>query len=224
MKVLAISGSMRGKKSLCNKVINAVLDNHYWDEWEKKIRTIDTMNISMCQGCCSCFASGKCPIEDDMSNLKGDIIDSDVIIVASPVFLHQISGCLKNLIDRIAYWTHTFELLNKRVILCAATATTGCEYVLSYLKKAFSAMGAYIIYEIAADVYMENEDLEQICEQVIQKMKESYMSEEISATFYQEQLFQSLKALYMQQNSYESEIWRKRGYFLCDNFVELQNR
>lgn len=224
MKVLAISGSMRGSKSLCNKIINTLLENDYWNEWEKNIITMDTANISMCQGCCCCFASGKCSIEDDMNTIKEKIQDSDVIIVASPVFLHQISGSLKNLIDRISYWTHIFELLNKRVILCAATATTGCEYVLSYLKKAFSAMGAYIVYEIEAYADMGNEELNQTCEQAIQKLKESYISKEIKVSFYQEQLFQSLKEIYMQQKCYEMEIWEKRGYFLCKNFEELQNR
>lgn len=224
MKVLAISGSMRRDKSLSNKVIYSLLKDKYWESWEKKVISMDKLNIFMCQGCCSCFASGKCLLKDDMNMVKEEIISSDVIIISSPVFLHHVPGSLKNLIDRISYWTHIFELLNKRVILCAATATTGCDYVLAYLKKAFSAMGAYIVEEIKADIHTNEEDLCKISENVIEKLQHSYLEKSINVSFYQEQLFQSLKEIYMQKNSHESNIWKCRGYFLCENFAELQNR
>ena len=58
MKVLAISGSMRRDKSLSNKVIFSLLKDKYWENWEKKVISMDELNILMCQGCCSCFASG----------------------------------------------------------------------------------------------------------------------------------------------------------------------
>lgn len=47
-----------------------------------------------------------CPLRDDVSEIKKKIDDADIIILASPVYVEDVSGLLKNWIDRMAFVCH----------------------------------------------------------------------------------------------------------------------
>ena len=59
---------------------------------------ITNLNINFCKGCSSCFKNGTCKMNDDINMLKEKLLASDIIIISSPVFMNQITGCLKNIL------------------------------------------------------------------------------------------------------------------------------
>lgn len=59
------------------------------------------MNIKPCQGCFVCRKTGHCVMQDDFQNLFKHIVDADVVIFGSPVYIGQISAQMKLLWDRL---------------------------------------------------------------------------------------------------------------------------
>ncbi len=76
----------------------------------EKIRVAEK-NIGYCRACYACKNSGKCVIVDDMAEILQKMIDSDVLVLASPVYFYSVDAQLKALIDRtVARW---LEVKNK---------------------------------------------------------------------------------------------------------------
>lgn len=70
------------------------------------IRLLD-LDLKPCLGCLACFlslingGSGKCPVKDDFHLLDEQIMQSDGIILGSPVFVLAPHGLIKDLSDRL---------------------------------------------------------------------------------------------------------------------------
>ena len=57
-------------------------------------------NICFCTGCVSCFESGQCVQNDDVHMIISDLIESSLVIVASPSYWGDVTGQMKVFIDR----------------------------------------------------------------------------------------------------------------------------
>lgn len=104
-KVLILSGSPRkdgNSDVLCDEFAKGAREA---GNEVKKIR-ISEKKINYCTGCYYCQKSnGECAIKDDMAEILDDILSSDVIVLASPVYFYSIDAQLKTVIDRIvAKW------------------------------------------------------------------------------------------------------------------------
>ncbi len=104
-KVLILSGSPRkGGNSdiLCDEFMRGALESG--NEVEK-IR-VSEKKIAPCSACYFCKDSGgKCVHKDDMAQVLQKMIDTDVLVLASPVYFYSIDAQLKALIDRtVARW------------------------------------------------------------------------------------------------------------------------
>ena len=63
-------------------------------------------NISYCEGCYACSELNRCYKEDGMNELAKKLVESDVILFATPVYFYSMSGQLKVFIDRLVpYYT-----------------------------------------------------------------------------------------------------------------------
>lgn len=109
-KVLIISGSPRkdgNSDILCNEFMRGATESGNDVE---KIRVAEK-RIGFCAGCYACRNTGICAIKDDMAEVMQKLIDTDVIVLASPVYFYSIDAQLKALIDRtVCRWT---EVKNK---------------------------------------------------------------------------------------------------------------
>lgn len=61
---------------------------------------IPGLNISGCQGCRYCKDHKTCRINDDMQELYEKIIKADAVILGSPVYFAEMTGQIKQFIDR----------------------------------------------------------------------------------------------------------------------------
>ena len=59
--------------------------------------------IKYCKGCHSCWTEtpGQCVIHDDMAEVLTRVAGADVIVLASPLYLNNVSGTLKVFMDRL---------------------------------------------------------------------------------------------------------------------------
>lgn len=109
-KVLILSGSPRKNGNsdiLCNEFMRGAIESGNQVE---KIRVAEK-KVGYCMGCYACKDTGVCVIKDDMQEILQKIIDTDVLVLASPVYFYSIDAQLKAVIDRtVARW---LEVKNK---------------------------------------------------------------------------------------------------------------
>ncbi|MEW6410467.1 MAG: flavodoxin family protein [Nitrospirota bacterium] len=72
---------------------------------------VSELNISPCRSCNKCLKTGECVIKDDMQILYRKFMDTDRIIVASPIYFQGVTAQIKALIDRCqALWSRRYIL------------------------------------------------------------------------------------------------------------------
>ena len=64
---------------------------------------LDRMNIHGCKGCFGGHSSRECPCvqKDDMDQIYPAVKDSEVIVLASPLYYWNLSGQLRTAVDRL---------------------------------------------------------------------------------------------------------------------------
>lgn len=225
INIMVYIGSMRGKASTEYKAIMKFLISTKWGNAAYEIVTADQVNIKTCLGCCNCFNLGICPLEgkDDMLQLKYKLLNADIIIISSPVYLHHLSGATKTFLDRISNWAHTFQLIGKRVIVCSATSTTGNEYVISYLKKAMTSFGCFVAGELTMSLMKSEDEFTKNFEEISNSLCNSFKyPTACKATYFQQQLYYSLKKVYLQNSEvFEAIYWKKHNLFNYFSFDDL---
>lgn len=104
-KVLILSGSPRkGGNSdyLCDKFMEGAIEAGH--EVEKIF--VSEKKIGYCRACYACQKTHKCIIKDDMKEILDKIIDTDVLVLASPVYFYSINAQIKTVLDRtLPRWT-----------------------------------------------------------------------------------------------------------------------
>lgn len=99
MKVLVLSGNTKMNGN------TMMLTNRFTDGVKScggEVEFIDTtrLNIKPCTGCLYCEKKGECIIKDEMNEVYNRIIESDIIVLSSPVYFASVSAQLKTVVDR----------------------------------------------------------------------------------------------------------------------------
>ncbi len=151
MKILVIQGSHRknGNTTHIAEIITdkmAKLAAKADVPFEIKTIFLGHMNIGLCQGCRTCFDRGAehCPLKDDVQLIRDMIHRADGVIAASPVYVDNASGIIKNWIDRMAYVCHRPEFAGKPVYLLATTGGSSCFSTLNTMSGAFLTWGFHL--------------------------------------------------------------------------------
>jgi multimeric flavodoxin WrbA len=114
MRILILNGSPRPKgntklmiQAFCKGLETA---GHEYDVYD-----VCRMNIHGCLACEYCHNKGEgtCVQKDDMHQIYAELKDTEMLVLASPIYYHGISGQLKCAIDRFysALYTKAPECL-----------------------------------------------------------------------------------------------------------------
>jgi multimeric flavodoxin WrbA len=71
------------------------------------------LHISGCIGCCKCLKESICNFQDDMTFLRDAIVKSRVLIFASPLYFCEVTGLMKNFLDRLYFF---YQPVNKHLV------------------------------------------------------------------------------------------------------------
>jgi multimeric flavodoxin WrbA len=148
MKVLMINGSNRrnGNTHRILELLETDLTAEPLAGQTVEVERLDLgrQQIKTCTGCRSCFDKGeeRCPLKDDLLSTLAQMQAADLVVVASPVYVSDVSGLLKNWIDRLAFLCHRPALGGKPVYLIATTGSSPAHSTIRTMQGAFITWGA----------------------------------------------------------------------------------
>jgi multimeric flavodoxin WrbA len=100
MKVVGFIGSPR-KSGNTAALVGEVLRGARDGGAETTAYNINQLNIRGCQACYKCQTlDGRCVQKDEMAKLYDEINSADAIVIGTPVYMAQVTGQTKTLIDR----------------------------------------------------------------------------------------------------------------------------
>jgi len=97
MKIVGLNGSPRkngNTKFLLKKAVDASKIKN------NKIINLVDYKILPCNACGKCWETKKCSIDDDLEKILNELVDSDAIILGSPVYYGTVTPEMKAFIDR----------------------------------------------------------------------------------------------------------------------------
>lgn len=109
-KVLGLMGSPR-RECHTDELLEACLTGTRSAGATTEKLYIDSLAISPCSSCYACARLGHCVVDDDMQVVYSQLAESDIILLASPLYFFGISAQLKALIDRgQVFWSRQNKL------------------------------------------------------------------------------------------------------------------
>ena len=111
-KIVGISGSPRNKNT--NFMLKTVLDATGCDY---ELILLKDKKINPCRGCGGCYHTHKCIVKDDMQEIRKKLEKADAIVLGSPTYFANVTGLMKNFIDRCLPLYLSEKLKDKKVAL-----------------------------------------------------------------------------------------------------------
>ena len=99
MKVLIFNGSPRNNGTTAT-VLHRIETELKKGDVEVDFYDLGNIEMSHCTGCCSCYRTGACCLSDDAEILSQKISEADGIVLGSPTYASNVSGLMKDFIDR----------------------------------------------------------------------------------------------------------------------------
>ena len=99
MKTVIINASPR-KDGATARVLNEFAGQLTCESMDITMFHLSDMKMDFCKGCCSCYKTGQCFINDGAEALSQAIAKADGLIIGTPCYASGISGQLKTFIDR----------------------------------------------------------------------------------------------------------------------------
>ena len=183
-----------------------------------------TKKINSCVGCQNCFTHGICTIRDDIESLEVQMEKSQIIVFASPVYMHNVSGAMKDFIDRIAHWSHYFRLRGKLGISLNTSTSNGNSFVAEYLNKVLSSLGCCVASNISiTSSGLTSKSMESIISVNARKVVQIISRKTYPITSEQEILFQNYCKFYREKNltPYEMDYWSTHHLSSYASFNEM---
>ena len=180
--------------------------------------------LRMCKGCCTCFNRHYCPLDslDHMDIIKEKMLNADFLIFGSPVYMHSVSGCMKNFFDRISYWSHLMPLRGKNCMLISSADSNGGNLTTNYMEKITSYLGCPAV--VRANIFGVNgyDDgkkkihADTLVECIDHPIKSNAQIEKIYLAL--NMVMNSRVAL---EGNVEYEYWKKNGMLNAESFESL---
>lgn len=230
-----INGSPKGHNSMTKKIISKALNSISSDkEIETTFIDLASLKINMCIGCLKCFESGKCShdLNDDMRQIKRDMLGADLIIFASPIYAGNVTGIMKTFLDRLAYWMHLMCLCGKPVVIVTNSCGNGIYFIDMYLRSMIAFLGGNLLRMEHFTIYTEeefneivtSEQFEGLAAEIVHAIESPVLDCETRAYADLQMVFKSMqKNIRVHESSqiFEFMYWKKNGLLDMETFQDV---
>jgi multimeric flavodoxin WrbA len=104
MKVVAVLGSPR-MDSNSAKLVEAVIQSLPATNLSVQKFVLNELKIRGCQGCFSCKGKTEfCVLKDELTLVLSACVETDLLILASPIYIGEVTAQMKIFIDRTFSW------------------------------------------------------------------------------------------------------------------------
>jgi multimeric flavodoxin WrbA len=103
VKITIFNGSPRAENGNTHVMVEAFMKGAVQAGAEVENVFLLKKEINHCRGCFSCWLKtpGECVIKDDMAELLEKFVNSDIVVFATPLYIDNVTGIMKNFMDRI---------------------------------------------------------------------------------------------------------------------------
>ena len=229
MRIAIIYGNQRkGSTYNCVKIIKNKMQECGAVEFIEFYLPRDMSNF--CLGCFNCFYKGEqsCSHYESINPIVKTIIDSDAIILTSPVYGLNVSGGMKAFIDHLCYlWMPhrpNEEMFSKIGLIISTTAGMGTKATIKTMKKALDFMGVKRILSQGFNVYAASwEKIELKKKDKIEKNLNRLAVRFFNTVQKKDKIFYriSTKVLFylmrkmisgFEDGNYDKEYWKQKGW------------
>jgi multimeric flavodoxin WrbA len=139
MQVLGISGSMR-KEGNTSRLVNIILTQCEDQGLTTEFISLADKKILPCIGCEKCKKEHECSItDDDWEDVASRMLDCEVLVIGSPTYYYDVSGQLKNFIDRTYSYYHDRRLAGRKAVAVSVEADKGGSRAIQTIEGFLSA-------------------------------------------------------------------------------------
>jgi len=229
MKILAVISSYR-KNGNTEKIVSLLKEELILLSEKSDIKiNFDTVhlaqrNIQVCRGCRICFDKGEnfCPLKDDLLEIKQKISETDVLVLASPVYVEDVNGIMKNWIDRMAFICHRPEFFGKFSYSLSTSGVGSTNHTLMTLNSALRVWGLSVIGQrsFITGALMDKEEIVKLYKDKIfstaKRILKYYQTAKNSCpTFFSLMVFK-IQQLYYKREQDKTSIdyiyWKSKGW------------
>ena len=113
MKILVLNGSPNQNGST-RLLIDSFTRGA--EEAGHRVSVLDTahMNVRPCTGCIACGYDGPCVQKDDMEQIRKAVMESDMLVFATPLYFFGFSAQLKAVLDRFCAFSSRVNMRNMK--------------------------------------------------------------------------------------------------------------
>lgn len=219
------SFTLKAIKIIKEKFINM----HYFSEIN--IIFLEKYLLEYCNGCSRCFYNGYCPIDesDDMRYIRNEINIADVLIIATPIYMLNIPGKLKSLIDRLTYHTHLMDFAGIIGFNILTASETGFLEVNQYLETFETELGikvlnSYSIKDRTYDVNYLKENCYKIADSIMRLIDKNkdFSNDKLETSFNIKKRWYLLNYEHLKSECLnEIKYWNQNWIRECINFNEF---
>ncbi|UOO38159.1 NAD(P)H-dependent oxidoreductase [Oscillospiraceae bacterium CM] len=230
MKIVAILSSFRNEGntkqilSLLQKHVCASQDRHGMP-CDFEIISLASANLSFCRGCRLCFDKGEtsCPLHDGFFSVYQSLQNADAVILASPVYVEDVSAAMKNFIDRMAFNCHRPAFAGKPALIVATSGMGSSNHAVRSMIFALSSWGFQVVgkrkFRMGAlmDPAAMPPAFDDAARRLISKLMRAISRQEIlKPSFYALLVFKVQQKCFQNdlryRNTYDHDYWARTGW------------
>lgn len=216
MKILAICGSPRGKKSQTKVLAGEVLKAAQAQGADVEMVDLSEARIEFCRACEACHQKPGCVLHDDANTILAKMVKADGLVLASPIYLNQVTAQLKAVLDRSSHFVHCMRLIGKYLAVVTTSGGGGGAPVQAYLKHYANTVGAQCVGGVDAKSPLKPADIAAAAALgkalvVAMQAKQQYPGQ-IKSMESQKQYFRKLITLRKDEWPYEYQFWRDQDW------------
>ena len=216
MKIVAICGSPRGGKSQTRVLTEAVLSTAQEKGAEILFLDVGRAQISGCTACEACHQGPDCALQDDVADIQRHMLEADGIVLASPVYLDQVTSQLKALLDRTSHFVHCLRLMGKYVAVVTTSGGGRGDATAAFLKSYALMAGAQFVGATHASLPLTSDhqaDAWRLGEALVEAIQERQQwADQLEAIEGQRMFFRKTIDFWKEQWPYEYAYWKKMGW------------